>query len=149
MWTFLYFIDIAFHDLHYELNKLFDYKMGNKKNGLQPLGQHKLPLDNENVTVPPRSYKMSTMLVGLIIIIYVGLACSFSPKWQKEEFLYCLHEFIHSFPPPPHILSQDPEDTPRSQWQMSSLPSPNCGWYENSCAVSLRERQAKLGGGAM
>lgn len=49
----MYFIDIAFHDLDYKLNKLFDHKMFNKKkNGLQPWGEHKLPLDNENVTVP-------------------------------------------------------------------------------------------------
>lgn len=57
MWTFLYFIDIAFHDLHYKLNKLFDHKTGNKKMDYS-LGGDKLPLDNENVTVPPRSYKI-------------------------------------------------------------------------------------------
>lgn len=27
----MYFIDIAFHDLDYKLNKLFDHKMFNKK----------------------------------------------------------------------------------------------------------------------
>lgn len=35
----MYFIDIAFHDLDYKLNKLFDHKMSNKKKMDYNLGE--------------------------------------------------------------------------------------------------------------